>query len=252
MEFVPKDISQFRSSVEALKEFLPIAQLRISSAGIRISGMDSSHAGFIDFFFAAEDCEKAEIRSPRTIGVHLAVLAKVLSSVGSGDSLTLGINKKDQLVITCYNVKMAKKAVYEISTLDIDDEPLEIPVFQYGADITIKTADLHAVIKEMMYFGERIGFTLNEDGLHLSTTGDQGNVNQTLENTEDREMVLNSDSVEAHFGMKYIVMVFKGGAPLAATMQLEFDPAQPLKATFRFGDNSYFIAYLAPKVMDDN
>jgi hypothetical protein len=92
---------------------------------------------------------------------------------------------------------------------------------------------------------------LNEDGLHLSTTGDSGAVKQTLENTEDREMELTGDSVEARFGTKYVAMIIKGGAALSPVTQLEFDPANPLRATFRFGSSSHFIAYLAPKVADD-
>ena len=251
MEFVPKDVSLFRSSVDALKEFLPTAQLCFSKDGLGIRGMDPSHVGFVDYFLAAEDCTKADLKTSLTIGVHMSVLAKVLSPVGAGDSVTLTYNKKAQLVVTCYNAKVAKKAVYEISTLDIDDAEVSIPGFEYGANVTLKTGDLYSVIKELSHFGEKLDIRLDEHGLHLGTQGDHGNVNQTLENTEDREMTLNDDSVTAAFGIKYILMILKGGGPQAATMQLEFDPAHPMKCTFRFGERSYFIAYLAPKTSDD-
>ena len=251
MEFVPKDVSLFRSSIDALKEFLPTAQLCFSRDGLAIRGMDSSHVGFVEFFLAADDCSKADLKSSLTIGVHMSVLAKVLSPVGAGDSVTLTYNKKAQLVVTCYNAKVAKKAVYEISTLDIDDAELVIPGFEYGANITLKTGDLYSVVKELSHFGDTLNLHLDEHGLHMSTQGDHGHVNQTLENTEDREMNLNYDSVAAAFGIKYVLMIMKGGAPLTTTMQLEFDPAQPMKCTFRFGQQSYFIAYLAPKLTDD-
>jgi len=251
MDFIPADTGLFRSSIEALKEFLPIAQLRLSADGLRIGGMDASHAGFVDYYLAATDCTKASIKTPLVIGINMVVLAKVLATVGSGDTLALSVSKKDHLVLTTYNAKMSKKAVYEVSMLDIDDTPMELPSFQYGADITMKTSDLLSVVKEMAHFGDILALELNEDGLHLTTTGDSGQVKQLLENTEDREMILGSDSVAASFGMKYMTMIMKGGSPLASTMQLEFDPAQPLKATFRWGQASYFIAYLAPRVLED-
>lgn len=251
MDFVPADVSLFRSSMEALKEFLPIAQLRLSADGLRIGGMDSSHAGFVDYYLAAADCSKADIKKPLVIGIQMAVFTKVLASVGSGDTLALSISKKDHLVISTYNTKMAKKAVYEITMLDIDDTAMDLPSFAYAGDITMKTVDLFSVVKEMAHFGDILGLTLDEEGLHLATTGDSGQVKQLLENTEDREMSLTGDSVSASFGTKYIAMILKGGAPLAATMQLEFDPEKPLKASFRFGSGSYFVAYLAPRVMDD-
>ena len=251
MEFVPKDVSLFRSSIDALKDFLPTAQLCFSGTGLGIRGMDSSHVGFVQYFLAAEDCVKCDIRGSLIIGVHMPVLAKVLSPVGSGDSVTLTYNKKAQLVVTCYNAKIAKKAVYEISTLDIDDAEVAIPGFEYGANITLKTGDLYSVVKELSHFGETLDLQLDEHGLHVMTKGDHGQVKQTLENTEDREMILGADQVFASFGLKYVITILKGGAPLSSVMQLEFDPTQPMKATFRFGTNSYFIAYLAPKLMDD-
>jgi hypothetical protein len=146
---------------------------------------------------------------------------------------------------------MSKKAVYDVPTLDVDSDSAELPVMTYAANVTLKTADILAVVKEIAHFGDTLGVVLDENGLHLSTTGDSGTVKQTLENTEDREMELTGDSVEARFGTKYVAMIIKGGAALSATTQLEFDPTNPLRATFRFGGSSHFIAYLAPKVADE-
>jgi len=250
MEFVPKDVVLFRSSVEALKEFLPIASLRIGADGIRISGMDASHVGFVDYLLAAADCTKAVVEHSLVIGVSMPVLARVLSPVSAGDSVTL-MYKADKFIVECYNVKMSKKAVYDVPTLEIDGDASELPPMEYVANVSLKTVDILSVVKEISHFGENLTLILNEDGLHLSTLGDSGAVKQTLENTEDREMELTGDSVEARFGMKYVGMIIKGGAPLSSVTQLEFDPANPLRATFRFGNSSHFIAYLAPKVADD-
>jgi len=250
MEFVPKDVVLFRSSVEALKEFLPIASLRVSADGIRISGMDSSHVGFVDYLLAAGDCTKATVAHPLVIGVNMSILARVLSPVGAGDSVTL-MYKADKFIVECYNTKMSKKAIYDVPMLDIDGDCSELPPMSYAANVTLKTADIHVVVKEVSHFGDSITLLLNEEGLHMSAVGDSGAVKQTLENTEDREMELNADTVEARYGSKYIAMILKGGAPLSAVTQLEFDPAHPLRATFRFGGGSHFIAYLAPKVADD-
>ena len=250
MEFVPKDVVIFRSSVEALKEFLPIASLRIGDDGIRISGMDSSHVGFVDYLLAAADCTKAVVARSLVISLHMAILARVLAPIGTGDSVTL-IYKNDKFIVECYNVKMSKKAVYEVPTLDVDGDTPELPAMTYNADVSLKTADLYTVVKEMTHFGETLILRLNEDGLHMSTVGDSGAVKQTLENTEDRDMDLTGDYVEARFGMKYIAMILKGGSGLSPTIQVAFDPSNPLRATFRFASGSHFIAYLAPKIADD-
>lgn len=251
MEIVPSDSALFRASVEALKDFLPIAQLRLSSEGIRINGMDVSHVGFVDYFLAAADCSVLKIPGPATIGINMTTLARVLANVGTGDKVTLGTNKtRDRLVLSYTNARASKKAVYEVPVLDIDMDPMELPDLSYSADVRARTSDICVAVKEVANFGDAIRLKLDEEGFHISASGDLGSVSQTLENTEDREMELNSDSAEALFASKYLVGIMKGGGALSTTTQLEFDPAQPLRATFRFGGGSYFIAYLAPKISE--
>ena len=114
-----------------------------------------------------------------------------------------------------------------------------------------KTADVLSVVKEVAQFGEAMALCLDGDGFHLSATGDFGSVKQTLENTEGRDMELTEDSVTARFGSKYVMGILKGGAALSPNVQIEFDVSQPMRASFRFGVKSHFIAYLAPKILDD-
>ena len=250
MELVPTDSNAFRSAVEALKEYLPQAQLCISAEGLRIHGMDVSHVGCVDYFLSATDCSVLTVSTPVVIGMNMTILARVLSSVGTGETVTLGY-KKEKLLVSYSNEKAAKKAVYEMSTLDIDIDGLDLPSdIQYGGTIVAKTVDVSSVFKEVGQFGDSIQLCLDEEGFHISSTGDFGHVKQTLENTEGREMTLMDDSASASFGTKYLTGILKGGAPLANTVQIDFDAGQPLRASFRFGQGSHYIVYMAPKLMD--
>lgn len=251
MELIPRDSFLFRAAVDALKDFLPLAQVRCSADGIRISGMDSSHVGFVDYFLAAADCEKLSIPSPFMIGVNMTVLARVLAPVGSGDRVTLSIGKKpDTLSVVYLNEKMAKKSSYELALFTIDGDVPELPDTTYGATLRARTSDISALVKEIAYFGDAIQLRLDEDGFHVATGGDAGTVSLTLENTEGREMELAEDAVSVSFAMKYFSNILKGGGGLSAMICLEFDSTQPLKAGFAFTAASYFNAYLAPVVVD--
>lgn len=252
MEFVPNDSSLFRSSIEGLKEFLPNALIRIDTDGIRINGMDQSHVGFVDYFLSASDCAVLTVKTPTIIGVQTAVLSRALASVGSGDRVTLGLNKGgDKLVLSYANEKIGKRAVYEVPTIDIREDALDIPSLVYGASINAKTVDIAGAIKEAAHFGDTIMLRLDEDGFHISASGDAGTVRQTLENTDDREMSMNEDFVEVSFASKYVLSILKSGSPLSSYTLLDFDASQPLRATYKFGDASHFIAYLAPKITED-
>lgn len=251
MEIIPSDSGLFRSAVDALKEFLPLAQLHISADGLSICGMDVSHVGFVNYKLAAADCDSLKVPAPLTIGMDMVVLARTLSAIGAGEKVTLTTNKaKDKLVVSYANEKASKRAVYELRMMDIQDDAPEIPDLTYAADIRARTADVASVIKDVSHFGDNIQLCLDEEGFHVSATGDAGHVKHTLENTEDREMALTEDSVTATFGTRYLMQIMKSGAPLSSNVQVEFDASQPLRASFRFGQESHFLAYLAPKIVE--
>ena len=250
MEIVPSDSALFRSSMEALKEFLPQVQMRISAEGVRINGMDVSHVGFVDYFLSKTDCSVLTVPTACVIGVNSMLLSKTLSSVGAGDRVSLSV-KQDKLVVSYKNDKMSKKASYEISTLDISEDMVSLPDLQFEASVSAKTSDILAIVKEVGGFGDTMKLRLDEDGFHVSAEGDGGMAKQTLENTDDRDMTLGSDFMEASFGTKYLTTIMKSGAPLSSSTRLEFDGSQPLRATFLFGKESRFMAFLAPKIMDN-
>jgi len=251
MELIPIDSTLFRSSVEALKEFLPQAQFCFSQEGLRINGMDASHVGFSDYYLSADDCMSLHCTRALEVGLSTETLSRVLNSVGSHDKLTLTA-KDDTMLISYSNEKLSKKALYTIPTLMIDSDRMELPNLAYEACIVAKTSDVFSLIKEAAHFGDSLHFCLDESGFHISASGTHGKVLQTLENTEDRDMTLgSSDKVEASFGAKYVMAILKGGAPLSSTIKIEFESSQPARFTFQFGKSSYFVGYLAPKLYDE-
>lgn len=249
MEFVPSNPALFKTAMEALKEFLPQLQFNVSQAGLSVCGMDASHVGFVDYKLAAADCATLTVKEHMQLGLHAAILTRALAAC---DSVHMTISKnKEKLVLTTTSEKIGKKAVFEIPTLDIEDVTPELPDISYNATVELKTADFASVIKEAAAFGDSVTLTLDEGGLHVRSSGDSGSVLQTLENTDDRTMELGSDSVTASFGARHILQIMKGGGGLAPIVRVEFDPAQPLRISFKFGSDSHFIAYLAPKINDE-
>jgi len=251
MELVPSDSSLFRAAMDGLKDFLGQAQLQFSAEGLRVNGMDASHVGFINYFLAAADCEVLKIPASFVVGVDLKALSSVLAPIGKGDRLSLSV-KDAKLIVAYTNEKLGKKVTCKLHTLDLEVDALELPDgLAYPAKIVARTTDVASTCKEVGSFGDTMDLRLDGDGFHVSTKGDHGDISQTLENTEDRTMDLPSgEEVAASFGTRYLTTILKSGGALSATTTLEFDPATPLRASFRFGSASSFVAYLAPKIVE--
>lgn len=247
MEIQLSDTSLFRRSIEALKDFLPQAQFHASSAGLQIRGMDVNHVGFVDYFLSAKDCEKFKAPNNSVLGISTTILCKVLATASGAESLTLAEDGETlRLTIT----GEGRSSKFELPTLEIDADAVELPEMNYTATIRAKGSDFASAIRDLALFGDAITLRLDEEGFHMRAEGDVGKGAMTLEPTDDREMTLEADSVEMSYGLKYLQQILKSCCSISAVMEMAFDEAHPLRITTRFGKESYFIAYLAPKVME--
>jgi proliferating cell nuclear antigen len=247
MDIQIADASLFRRSVDAIRDFLPQAQLRVSSEGCRINGMDSSHVGFVDYFLSAEDCKSLRVPCPFVVGISTITLSRVLA--GAADELNISCSDNSSVLKVGFKTD-GRSANFELPTLDIHDESIELPELTYSASVKAKTSDIAGLIKDISMFGDSVTFCLDENGFHVKSVGDLGKGELTLEPTDDREMSLEADSVELSFGMKYVQQIIKSCSCIAPYIELSFDPEHPLCVKAVFGKKSYFIAHLAPKVQD--
>jgi proliferating cell nuclear antigen len=250
MDIQINDASVFRRSVDAIRDFLPQAQLRVSEDGLRISGMDSSHVGFVDYFLSAEDCKQLKVSHNSLVGISMTTLSRVLAMAGVGtEGLTLTCGSDDAALKVSFKTD-GRSANFELPTLDIHEEAVELPDLSYGAVVKAKTADIAGMIKDLAVFGDSAVLCLDEEGFHVRVSGDVGKGELTLEPDNDRDMIMEGDTVELSFGMKYLQQIVKSCSGLAAYMEVAFDPSNPLRVRVLFGKSSHFIAYLAPKVQE--
>ncbi len=248
MEVRITDAALFRKSVDALKEFLPQAQLRFSEEGIRVNGMDASHVGFVDFLLSNKDCTIVKLPSEAEIGISMSVLSRAIANCATSDCITLS-EAGDRLKIG-YKTE-GRSANFELPTLHIQDDVVQIPEMDYGAIIKAKSSDIAGIIRDLAAFGDNVTLCLDEGGFHVRVKGDLGEGELTLEPTEDRDMTLEGDTIEVEYGMKYLQQIVKHSSSMANTMELAFQDGQPLRVTAEFGKGSRFMAYLAPKVSED-
>ncbi len=248
MEVRISDAAMFRKAVDALKEFLPQAHLRFSEEGIRVNGMDVSHVGFVDFLLSNKDCEYITFTKATDIGISLSVLSRAIATCSGSECITLS-ESGDRLKVV-FKAE-GRSANFELPTLHIQDDIVQIPEMEYGAIIKAKSSDIAGIIRDLAAFGDNAVLCLDESGFHVRVKGDLGDGELTLEPTEERDMSLEGDTVEVEYSMKYLQQIVKHASSMATTTELAFQDGQPLRVTAEFGKASIFIAYLAPKVSEE-
>jgi proliferating cell nuclear antigen len=252
MEIIISEATLFKKAIEAIKEFLPITEINVSSDGLRINGMDTSHICFIDFFLSAEECDSITCSEPISLGISTGIITKVLSAAATGsDSITLSVSEEsDKLELSVKNDTTARRAAFELPLMELNDNSIQLPEMEYAANIKAKTSDVLSIAKDVGLFGDVAEFTLNADGFHIAVTSENGSANVTLDNTDEREMTLEEEEVKVKYSIKYVLNILRGGGSLSSNADLSFEDGKPLRAIFRFGKNSHFTAYLAPRIED--
>jgi proliferating cell nuclear antigen len=251
MRLYLKDAALLKRGVDSFHNILMSVNLNFTAEGLKVMGMDAAHVMFVDYKLSQADCNEYSCEDEVIIGIQTVQLHKVLSTIQSGDSLTLE-NIDDKLRITLRNETTKNTSTYDISTIEISEDAIAIPEIEYPAKIKMKTREFHQVFRNFKDFGEVMRIELSENGLELSTEGFAGHAKQTFDPTDDREMELALDSVITRAPIQYIDRILHGAGSLNQNVEYSFGPGVPMSLLFHFGGNSYFNGYVAPKIDEED
>ena len=246
------DSSILRRAIASFKDHLIHAKFEFDKDGLSVSGMDASHIALINYKLHKNTTNGYECEEPISVGVQTSLLDKLMKMASGDDSVTFKINnEKDKIILSFKNEKTSTFRTFNVPVLDIDTAAMEVPDITYAAEVTMKTSEFANAIKDFAGIGcEDVTMKLNESGFGLEATGEVS-ASCLFDPSDEREMALEEDDVESRYGVKYMHGILMGASGLSNNIKISYNPKEPVKFEFKFGTDSYFIAYLAPKASDD-
>ena len=251
VELFLKNAIPFKNAIHAISDHLPQVNLQFKMEGVFISGMSNSHACLLSYFLSKEDCESYICKKPHTVGITTSFLDRILQMISAGEECTFTIDPaSDTISIQLIHAALSLKRVFELPTLDLDIEMVEVPMLDLAADITMSTSDFVGRIRDFNKFAsEVVKLSVTEDGLKMEVEGDMKG-SCLFEPTDDRTIAMEGDIVQQEYSLKLIHGIVVGAANLASTLEISFEKEKPIRFIFRMG-SSKFISYIAPRVMDE-
>lgn len=247
-----EDSSILRRAITSFKDHLVHAKFEFDKDGLSVSGMDASHIALINYKLHKNTTNGYECNEPVTVGVQTSLLDKLMKMASGDDSVTFKINnEKEKIIISFKNEKTSTFRTFNVPVLDIDAPTIEVPDVTYAAEINMKTSEFANAIKDFAGIGcEDVVLKLDENGFGLEASGEVS-ASCLFDPSDDREMALEEDDVESKYGVKIMHTIISGASGLSNNIKISYNPKEPVKFEFKFGTDSYFIAYLAPKASDD-
>ena len=209
--------STIKLVVDALKEILMDVNLEFDHTGMKIIAMDNTHIVLIHLKLEADKFERYFCAKKLYVGINMLKLHMLIKTITNNDILSLFVLKNDSntLGISIENIEKNVKTVYKLSMLDIDVLNVEIPPVDFNTIISMPSAYLQKIIRDMHNLADYIEIKNIEGKLFLSCKGEFCS-QETILGTEKTQNIsirksddVNHEIIQGVFSLKYLSIFTK-------------------------------------------
>eukprot|EP00069_Balaena_mysticetus_P002319 bmy_16007T0 len=237
--------SILKKVLEALKDLINEACWDISSSGVNLQSMDSSHVSLVQLTLRSEGFDTYRCDRNLAMGVNLTSMSKILKCAGNEDIITLRAeDNADTLALVFEAPNQEKVSDYEMKLMDLDVEQLGIPEQEYSCVVKMPSGEFARICRDLSHIGDAVVISCAKDGVKFSASGELGNGNIKLSQTKMNE------PVQLTFALRYLNF-FTKATPLSPTVTLSMSADVPLVVEYKIADMGHLKYYLAPKIEDE-
>lgn len=251
------DTAVMKRLLDAITSLIDDGSLEVSSKGLSLQAMDSSHVALVSMCLRNEAFDPYRCDRNLSLGIAFKQMGKIIKCANNSDVMTLKAEDDgDVLNMVFESSNGDRMSEFAMKLNDIDSEQVGIPEKEYSAIIKMPSGEFARVVRDLSNFGESATICVTKDGLKFSVKGDSSNANMkftqsgTGDNSDDVAIDLN-DPCTLTFALKYLAL-FAKASPLAEQVTLSISQDAPLVVEYKIGDNlGYVRYYLAPKMEED-
>ncbi|XP_021039538.1 proliferating cell nuclear antigen-like [Mus caroli] len=178
--------SILKKVLEALKDLINEACWDVSSGGVNLQSMDSSHVSLVQLTLRSEGFDTYRCDRNLAMGVNLTSMSKILKCAGNEDIITLRAeDNADTLALVFEAPNQEKVSDYEMKLMDLDVEQLGIPEQEYSCVIKMPSGEFARICRDLSHIGDAVVISCAKNGVKFSASGELGNGNIKLSQTSN-------------------------------------------------------------------
>jgi len=232
LEIKTVQASTIKSVIDSMKEILMDVNLEFDENGMKIVALDNTHIVLIHLKLHADKFESYYCMKKIYVGINMLKFHMLIKTIQNGDILSLFIHKNDPniLGITIENNEKNVKTTYKLSMLDIDVVNVDIPPADFNTIITMPSAYLQKIIRDMHNLAEYIEIKNIGNKLILSCQGEFC-CQETILATETQNIQIknndNQEIIQGVFSLKYL-SIFTKCTNLCSTVEIYLKNSYPI------------------------
>jgi len=240
-----------KTLVDALKELLTDTRITFDSTGIRVSTMDRNHVLLVHLRLYADRFETYRCERETSIGLNVLLLHKITKSLCGSDTVQMRLDYSlNHLEMTVANAEKASRSCYRINLIDVDSPQIDIADASGLAEITLPSAELSKLVRDMRAIGDYVEIVKTRDALCFNCTGDFCELNSVLDINEDSRGPDDpeiDDVIQGVFSLNYLVL-FSKCSPLSSNVKLYLKNEFPLVVQYDVSSLGEIKLALSPQV----
>lgn len=247
--------STIKSVIDAMKEILMDVNLEFDENGMKIVALDNTHIVLIHLKLHADKFESYYCMKKLYVGINMLKFHMLIKTIQNGDILSLFIHKDDPniLGITIENNEKNVKTTYKLSMLDIDVVNVDIPPADFNTIITMPSAYLQKIIRDMHNLAEYIEIKNIGGKLILSCQGEFCCQETVLATETQNIQIKNNENtqeiIQGIFSLKYL-SIFTKCTNLCSTVEIYLKNSYPIILQYSIASMGSVKLCLAQKSED--
>jgi len=259
-----KKASTLKKLLDAMKDLVTDANFDVTSTGIALQAMDTSHVSLVALNLRKEGFDHFRCDRNISLGINLQSMAKIMKCAGNDDVVTMKAEDSgDSITFMFESEKQTRISHFSLKLMDIDSEHLGIPEQDYQCVVQMPANEFQRICREITIIGDTVKIAASKEGVKFSVSGDLGTgsivckQNAAVDEEEDSVIIKVEEEMSLTFALRYLNF-FAKATPLSKAVKLSMSPDVPLAVEYKVyseeeegGDMGQLQFFLAPKIEED-
>lgn len=247
----------FVAIFQLLKNWNSHINIYFESDKLYIQSMDKSHICISEIeiknkWFSDYDCSKNH-----KVSVDSANFNLLMNYALKHDILELKYEEESNIEKLYINFLNEKENIssfdnfFELNLIDVDEDSLDIPKFNYDVEFMIDTKKLVEVFSELNTFGQDLNIKCSESVIELNSKGDltKLKVNIPVDDLEEYA-IAEEEEINISFSLSHICKMCLS-MKISSIINVSLSNEYPMLLKYNLGEDSNVSFFIAPKFSDN-
>lgn len=222
------DAEGLRDLLGVVNTMLEEAEFKITSEGMKLRAMDSSHVAMVDLDLPSAFFDKYECGNTTELRFNVNNVLDLLENMGPKESMELNYSEEQARLVI--HLRGAYERVFSVATLAVENEFEREPSVAFKVRAQVETSSLKKVITDSLKIGDHIFIEADTNMIIFRTTGLNGDVVSTLKKDEPPLSELSvSENSKADYSLELLGKIIKNASQVSDVVQVEYSTNNVLR-----------------------